>query len=270
MKKVIVTGPFDQLDCRQVRFLQEANRLGDVTVLLWSDASISAITGTPSQFPQDERRYVLERIRYVRQVVIVDAPQQPHHLPGMRGIEAQIWAVEEADDHPEKHQFCMNNGLELAVIRRDQLSGLPLPPTTASSGRPKVVVTGCYDWLHSGHVRFFEEASGYGDLYVVVGSDANVRRLKGPGHPLFPQEQRQYMVSAIRYVKQALISTGSGWLDADPQIRQIRPDIYIVNEDGDRGGKRQYCQELGIRYLVLQRVPAPGLPRRTSTQLRGF
>ena len=56
----------------------------------------------------------------------------------------------------------------------------------------------------------------------------------------------------------------------DPEIRRIKPDIYIVNEDGDKGGKREYCEKLGIEYLVLKRAPAPGLPKRTSTDLRGF
>ena len=69
---------------------------------------------------------------------------------------------------------------------------------------------------------------------------------------------------------QALISSGDGWLDADPEIRKIKPDIYVVNEDGDKGGKREYCRQLGIEYLVLKRDPAPGLPARTSTGLRGF
>jgi hypothetical protein len=45
---------------------------------------------------------------------------------------------------------------------------------------------------------------------------------------------------------------------------------FIVNEDGDKGGKRAYCQNLAIEYLVLKRIPAPGLPRRSSTVLRGF
>jgi cytidyltransferase-like protein len=132
------------------------------------------------------------------------------------------------------------------------------------------MVTGCYDWLHSGHVRFFEEVSGYGALYVVVGHDANIRLLKGHGHPLLPQEERRYMAGAIRYVAQALVSSGEGWLDAEPQIQQIKPDIYAVNEDGDRGGKREYCDQHGIQYLVLRRIPAPGLPQRSSTDLRGF
>jgi hypothetical protein len=78
------------------------------------------------------------------------------------------------------------------------------------------------------------------------------------------------MVGSVRFVTQALISTGDGWLDADPEIRQMEPDVYVVNEDGDQGGKREYCERMGIEYLVLPRMPAPGLPRRSSTELRGF
>ncbi|MBP8261334.1 MAG: adenylyltransferase/cytidyltransferase family protein, partial [Verrucomicrobia bacterium] len=137
-------------------------------------------------------------------------------------------------------------------------------------GAKKILVTGCYDWVHSGHVRFFEEASALGNLYVVVGNDANIRQLKGEGHPLLPQDERRYLVGAIRSVHQALIASGSGWLDADAEIQRIQPDIYVVNEDGDRGGKREYCQRLGIEYRILKRTPAPGLPRRSSTDLRGF
>ena len=132
------------------------------------------------------------------------------------------------------------------------------------------MVTGCYDWLHSGHVRFFEEVSGYGDLYVIVGHDANVRLLKGDPHPMHSQYERRYAAGAIRFVTQALISSGHGWLDAEPEIARLRPDIYAVNEDGDQGGKREFCARHGIEYLVLERTPAPGLLRRSSTELRGF
>ena len=90
------------------------------------------------------------------------------------------------------------------------------------------------------------------------------------GHPLLPQEERRYVVGSIKYVKQALISSGDGWMDADPEIQRLKPDIYAVNEDGDTGGKREYCKKNGIEYLVLKRIPAPGLPKRTSTDLRGF
>ena len=43
----------------------------------------------------------------------------------------------------------------------------------------KVFVSGCFDMLHSGHVAFFKEASGYGDLYVGIGSDDTIDELKG-------------------------------------------------------------------------------------------
>ncbi len=133
-----------------------------------------------------------------------------------------------------------------------------------------MLVTGCYDWLHSGHVRFFEEAAQLGDLYVVVGNDVNVRYLKGEGHPLISQDERRYMVQAIRFVKQALITSGLGWMDAEPEIAWVKPDIYLVNEDGDKPEKRAFCQEHGLEYVVLKRLPKDGLPRRESTHLRGF
>jgi len=133
-----------------------------------------------------------------------------------------------------------------------------------------VIVTGCYDWFHSGHVRFFEEVSGLGDLYVVVGHDANIRLLKGEGHPMFCQDERRYMVQSIRYVKRALIASGDGWLDAEREIRRLGPHIYAVNEDGDRPEKRDYCEAQGIEYRVLKRLPKEGLLPRQSTSLRGF
>jgi glycerol-3-phosphate cytidylyltransferase-like family protein len=103
-----------------------------------------------------------------------------------------------------------------------------------------------------------------------VGHDANIRLLKGEGHPLHSQEERRYMVGAVKFVKQVFITTGHGWLDAEPEILRLKPDIYAVNEDGDKGGKREYCEQHGIEYLVLKRSPAPGLSARTSTDLRGF
>jgi glycerol-3-phosphate cytidylyltransferase-like family protein len=81
---------------------------------------------------------------------------------------------------------------------------------------------------------------------------------------------RRYMAASIRYVTQVLISTGQGWLDAEPELKRLKPDIYAVNEDGDKTEKQKYCQEHGIEYVVLKRLPKAGLPRRESTVMRGF
>ena len=78
------------------------------------------------------------------------------------------------------------------------------------------------------------------------------------------------MVQSIRFVKQAQISSGSGWMDAEPEIDVIKPDYYVVNEDGDKPEKQAFCDAHHIEYKVLKRLPKPGLPRRESTALRGF
>jgi cytidyltransferase-like protein len=267
--QVIVSGGFDDIRSRELRFLQEAAKLGELTALLWLDATIQKITGKPPKFPLAERRYFLSSVRYVRKVIEADASMNTDELPA--GFRANIWADYEPTTSAPREKWAAAHQLSYRVFRAGDLRGFPEPLSTpANPGRKKVVVTGSYDWFHSGHIRFFEEVSAHGDLYVNVGHDANIRLLKGQGHPLLPEAERRFVVGSIKFVKQALITSGEGWLDADPEIRKLKPDIYAVNEDGDKGGKREYCQKLGIEYLVLKRTPAPGLPRRSSTDLRGF
>jgi cytidyltransferase-like protein len=282
MTVIVASGSFDDLRSRHVRFLQEASRLGDLHVLLWSDDVVRRLTGRPPKFPQAERQYLIEAIRYVSRTTLVTELDSADVLPAAAlqtaAPQETIWAVDEADDAPAKRAFCAGRGIGYRVLAAAELAGFPADEGERSEargqrseiGRPSVVVTGCYDWLHSGHVRFFEEAASYGDLIVVVGNDATVRHLKGEGHPLQTQEERRYMVAAIRYVRLALISSGWGWLDAEPEIRRLKPDIYLVNEDGDRPEKRAFCAAHGLRYVVLKRVPKEGLPRRSSTELRGY
>lgn len=268
---VMVVGAFDDPRSRDLRFLEEAARLGPLTVLLWDDATVASINGRAPRFPHAERRYFLEAVRFVTRVVALGGDNAPDAMTLPAEVSASVWVDDERHASAGRAAHAARLGLRYKVLTADRLAGFPeVAPASGETGRRKVVVTGCYDWLHSGHVRFFEEVSGHGDLYVIVGHDANIRLLKGEGHPLQPEAERRYMVGAIRHVRQALISTGSGWLDADPEILRLKPDIYAVNEDGDKGGKREYCASRGIEYLVLARAPAPGLPRRSSTDLRGF
>lgn len=262
--RVVVSGAFDNLTVRDIRFLEETAKLGALTVLLWSDALVAKTTGHAAKFPIAERHYLLNAIRYVSETRAVDSEFLPD------SVSADIWA-DRGNANPARQQFAKKQGIDYRIIPDNALATFPATlPIATTADRKKVIVTGCFDWLHSGHVRFFEEVSTYGDLYVVVGHDANIELLKGKGHPLLRQDERRYAVGSIRYVKQALISSGSGWLDAEPEIRLLKPDIYAVNEDGDVPEKREYCAALGLEYLVLRRAPAPGLPPRTSTALRGF
>ncbi len=131
----------------------------------------------------------------------------------------------------------------------------------------KVFVSGCYDMLHSGHVAFFEEAASHGELYVGLGSDKTIAQLKGR-KTINTDQERLYMVKALKVVQDAWINSGSGLMDFENEVRDLRPDIFFVNEDGYTPDKQKFCQELGIELKVSKRIPHQGLPTRSTTALR--
>ncbi len=121
--------------------------------------------------------------------------------------------------------------------------------------------------LHSGHVAFFEEAASYGDLYVGIGSDKTLYELKAR-KPINTDAERLYMVKSLRMVKDAWINSGSGLLDFEKELRQLKPDIFFVNSDGHTPLKEKLCKDLGIEYIVSKRIPHGTLPARSTTMLR--
>lgn len=131
----------------------------------------------------------------------------------------------------------------------------------------KVFVSGCYDLLHSGHIEFFIQASRYGDLYVGIGSDETYLEYKHR-KPMFPQEERLFMVKSIKYVKDAYINAGRGVIDYVPTLDIVKPDIFVVNAEGGSDEKRRICEERGIRYVELERTPHEGLQARSSSSLK--
>lgn len=131
----------------------------------------------------------------------------------------------------------------------------------------KVFVSGCYDLLHSGHVEFFKQASQFGELYVGVGSDATYLEYKHR-KPMFPQEERLFMVRNIKAVKEAYINEGHGVIDFLPTLDFVQPDIFVVNADGGSEVKRQLCEERGIQYIELERTPHKGLQARSSSSIK--
>lgn len=132
----------------------------------------------------------------------------------------------------------------------------------------KVFVSGCYDMLHSGHVAFFEEAATYGDLYVGIGSDKTIYDLKAR-KTINTEDERLYMIKALKVVKDAWVNQGSGILDFVDELKTLQPDIFFVNSDGHSNLKEELCKALGIEYVVSQRKPHEGLPVRSTTALRG-
>jgi len=136
-----------------------------------------------------------------------------------------------------------------------------------TEGKKKVLVSGCFDLLHAGHIAFFKEASVYGDLYVSVGTDQNIKQLKKKA-PYFSQDERLYMINAVRYVHQAFLGSGTGILDFEPDLIRLKPELFIVNSDGHTEEKAKLCEENGVDYIVLKRIPEPGLKARASSKIK--
>jgi cytidyltransferase-like protein len=131
----------------------------------------------------------------------------------------------------------------------------------------KVMVTGCFDLLHSGHVAFLQEAAQQGALHVCIGSDETVLGLKGR-RPVNSQDERRFMLEALACVQAVHINCGSGILDFLSEMDKIQPELFFVNEDGHTPAKEALCLERGIDYRVSRRLPAANLPPRSTTSLR--
>ena len=113
------------------------------------------------------------------------------------------------------------------------LVGLEEAERLASSaralGKRVVLANGCFDLLHVGHVRYLRGARALGDvLLVAVNGDASVRRLKGPGRPLMPADERAELVGALDGVDAVLLFDDDR---ADAVIARLRPDVHAKGTD---------------------------------------
>jgi rfaE bifunctional protein nucleotidyltransferase chain/domain len=124
-------------------------------------------------------------------------------------------------------------------------------------GRKLVATNGCFDLLHLGHVTYLQQARGLGDaLLVGLTSDAQVRRLKGPGRPVNREADRAGVVAALESVDAVFVFPE---LDARSFLEAVRPDIYAkggdytletINQD-----ERRLLEKLGVRIVILPAVP---------------
>ncbi len=95
-----------------------------------------------------------------------------------------------------------------------------------------MLTNGCFDLLHVGHVRYLQRARALGDaLAVGVNSDASVRKLKGPGRPVTPQDERAEVLAALESVDFITIFDED---TAESLVAQVRPDVYVKGGDYSR------------------------------------
>ena len=100
-------------------------------------------------------------------------------------------------------------------------------------GRPReqtvTLTNGCFDLLHRGHISLLYRAQALGDhLLVAINSDRSLRRLKGPGRPVLPAEDRALLLASLRFVDAVTIFEADTPLEL---IRAILPDYLVKGAD---------------------------------------
>jgi rfaE bifunctional protein nucleotidyltransferase chain/domain len=143
------------------------------------------------------------------------------------------------------------------VLDREEL--LTRIQAARSSGARVVFANGCFDVLHVGHIRYLAGARALGDVLVVgINSDAQVARLKGPGRPILPANERAEIVAALESVSYVTIFD-------EPTVEQLllalRPDVHAKGTD--------YTEETVPERAVVRsyggRIAIVGDPKDHST-----
>jgi D-beta-D-heptose 7-phosphate kinase/D-beta-D-heptose 1-phosphate adenosyltransferase len=118
-----------------------------------------------------------------------------------------------------------------------------------AAGRRVVLTNGCFDLLHPGHVALLEAARREGDLLVVaINSDASVRRLKGEGRPIVPQDERAETLLALEAVDRVVVYEDETPLEV---VRVLLPDVLVKGADwaADRIVGREEVEAAGGRVV---------------------
>lgn len=120
-----------------------------------------------------------------------------------------------------------------------------------------VLVGGCFDILHIGHIKFLEEAKKVGDfLIVLLESDENVKKLKGKNRPLFSQKERAQVLSALSSIDHIVLLPPMGNdQDYNQVISQLKPDVIAVTENDPRLSKKKIqVEKIGGKIEIIPYV----------------
>lgn len=119
-------------------------------------------------------------------------------------------------------------------------------------GKILVLVGGCFDILHIGHVKFLEKAKAAGDILIVLlESDKSIRKLKGENRPINNHQDRASLLSALRAVDYVvllpLLKTN---LDYEKVLFRIKPDIIAcTKDDPNKHHKERIGKLLGVQVV---------------------
>lgn len=120
-------------------------------------------------------------------------------------------------------------------------------------GKRLVLTNGCFDLLHAGHVAFLRDAASCGDsLWVGINSDSSVRRLKGSNRPVYPEQERVYLLNALACVAGVFVFDNVNFVE---EISLVKPEVYVKAGDYSLETinplERQALEVLGVEIRFL-------------------
>ncbi|MFA6524242.1 MAG: adenylyltransferase/cytidyltransferase family protein [Candidatus Paceibacterota bacterium] len=135
-----------------------------------------------------------------------------------------------------------------------------------------VAVSGGFDPIHIGHVRYMKEAKAMGDKLIVILNNDNWLKLKGK--PVFmPDKERKEIIEAFDCVDEVIISRhpkNTKEMSVCKELAKIKPDIFANGGDRKDFNIPEFtlCNDLGIKMVF--NVGRGGKIRSSSELLKKY
>lgn len=132
----------------------------------------------------------------------------------------------------------------------------------------KIFVSGAFNVLHAGHIRFFEDARALGDYLIVSYPPADLLWKLYDKKSVLDDADKMAVISSLKMVDEVVVSTDedvalsfkSAFIQSSPQVLAVTTDDRYLEE------KRRFCKELGVEFVVLEKTPASD-NQLTTTQV---
>jgi len=118
--------------------------------------------------------------------------------------------------------------------------------------RKRIVLTnGCFDILHTGHIKLFAASKRLGDVMIVaLDDDDSVKRLKGTNRPVISAAERVGILSALDSVDYVVVFATN---ELDAVIQSVRPDVLTKgsNYNSEAVEGREIVENYGGRVELV-------------------
>jgi len=146
------------------------------------------------------------------------------------------------------------------IIAYGQISSL----TKLLKNMHVVLVGGCFDILHLGHIRFLRSAKQYGTLLVALESDVTLVKFKGQNRPIHRQVERAEVLAALEMVDYVVTLP---YFHSDEQYarltQEIKPNfIAVTSGDPQLNNKKHHAQLVKAKIVIIPKINTP-----STTQL---